>query len=193
VDIGDGKDVAFMLVRDVDRKSVEEIARFVEEKAMSMKSGKGGEEHRKRTANVSMLPSFVVSLSITLVAFITTKLGLSIPSLSFESGQFGAGCVSAVGKFGFEDSYAPMPGFMQCSFIAIINAIKRVPVIEDDDSIKIGQVMNVNFSVDHRVVDGAKGRKFLEIFKKVMENPEQYVTSSEGIERKEDKGKNIKE
>lgn len=92
VDIGDGKDVAFMLIRDVDRKSVEEIARFVEDKAMSMKSGKGGEQHRKRTATVSMLPSFLVSLSITLVAFITTNLGLSIYSLS-RGGSLGGLCV----------------------------------------------------------------------------------------------------
>lgn len=39
------------------------------------------------------------------------------------------------------------------------------PVIEEDDSIKIGKVMNVNFSVDHKV-DGAKGRKLLEVLRK---------------------------
>ena len=40
-----------------------------------------------------------------------------------------------------------------------------------NDDIVISNVMNVTLSCDHRVIDGAIGAKFLQVFKKIIENP----------------------
>jgi pyruvate dehydrogenase E2 component (dihydrolipoamide acetyltransferase) len=44
------------------------------------------------------------------------------------------------------------------------------PVVRDNE-IVIRQIMRVTMSCDHRVIDGATGAKFLQTFKKILENP----------------------
>jgi pyruvate/2-oxoglutarate dehydrogenase complex dihydrolipoamide acyltransferase (E2) component len=51
--------------------------------------------------------------------------------------------------------------------LASANAVHDAPVIEDG-KVVIGKVMNVNFVVDHRYVDGGKCTKMVPSFKKVL-------------------------
>ena len=46
----------------------------------------------------------------------------------------------------------------------------RQPVVEGDE-VTIATVMSMTLSLDHRVIDGATGAKFLQTFKKILENP----------------------
>jgi len=66
------------------------------------------------------------------------------------------------------------------SFIAIINppnaailatgAVKEVPVVVDGE-IRVGTRMKATISVDHRVSDGAEAARFLQAFKRILEQP----------------------
>jgi pyruvate dehydrogenase E2 component (dihydrolipoamide acetyltransferase) len=56
------------------------------------------------------------------------------------------------------------------SAILAVGAVRRVPVVVDDD-IRVGQRMNVTLSCDHRVVDGALGAQFLGEVRRLLENP----------------------
>jgi pyruvate/2-oxoglutarate dehydrogenase complex dihydrolipoamide acyltransferase (E2) component len=38
-----------------------------------------------------------------------------------------------------------------------VNAVTEAPVIENGE-VKVGKVMNLNFSVDHRFVDGGRAK-----------------------------------
>jgi pyruvate dehydrogenase E2 component (dihydrolipoamide acetyltransferase) len=40
-----------------------------------------------------------------------------------------------------------------------------------EGEIVVRQIMRVTMSCDHRVIDGATGAKFLQSFKKILENP----------------------
>jgi pyruvate dehydrogenase E2 component (dihydrolipoamide acetyltransferase) len=40
-----------------------------------------------------------------------------------------------------------------------------------DNQVVVKQMMRVTMSCDHRVIDGATGAKFLQTFKKILENP----------------------
>ena len=44
------------------------------------------------------------------------------------------------------------------------------PVVRENE-IVIRQMMRVTMSCDHRVIDDATGAKFLQTFKKILENP----------------------
>ena len=48
---------------------------------------------------------------------------------------------------------------------------KKVPVVNEDGTLGVGQRMNVTISVDHRISDGAEGAAFLQAFKERVENP----------------------
>ena len=48
--------------------------------------------------------------------------------------------------------------------------MKPAPVVRDGQ-ITVRQMMRVTMSCDHRVIDGATGAKFLQTFKRILENP----------------------
>ena len=41
----------------------------------------------------------------------------------------------------------------------------------ENNTVKIGTLVNANFVVDHRYLDGAKAKPILESFKEVFDNP----------------------
>ena len=60
----------------------------------------------------------------------------------------------------------------QVSIIGL-GRVHRAPVI-DGGSIRIGVVMNITLSADHRVSDGLNGARFLSHIKRKLENPDQW-------------------
>jgi pyruvate dehydrogenase E2 component (dihydrolipoamide acetyltransferase) len=70
-------------------------------------------------------------------------------------------------------------------FIAIINppqaailavgAVQKVPVVNAEGQIVVGQRMKATISADHRVTDGAEAARFVQAFKKTLEEPMRLV------------------
>jgi pyruvate dehydrogenase E2 component (dihydrolipoamide acetyltransferase) len=52
-----------------------------------------------------------------------------------------------------------------------VHAIRKTPVVDDDDNIVIGHLMNLSVSLDHRVVDGFEGASFLQEVRRYLEDP----------------------
>ena len=76
--------------------------------------------------------------------------------------------ISNLGMFGIDEFTAvinPPEGA-----ILAVGAMNAKPVVRDNE-IVIRQMMRVTMSCDHRVIDGATGAKFLQTFKKILENP----------------------
>ncbi len=76
--------------------------------------------------------------------------------------------ISNLGMFGIDEFTAvinPPEGA-----ILAVGAMSAKPVVRDN-GIVIRQMMRVTMSCDHRVIDGATGAKFLQTFKKILENP----------------------
>ena len=76
--------------------------------------------------------------------------------------------ISNLGMFGIDEFTAvinPPEGA-----ILAVGAVTPKPVVRENE-IVIRQVMRVTMSCDHRVIDGATGAKFLQTFKKILENP----------------------
>ena len=76
--------------------------------------------------------------------------------------------VSNLGMFGIDEFTAvinPPEGA-----ILAVGAMNAKPVVRENE-IVIRQMMRVTMSCDHRVIDGATGAKFLQTFKKILENP----------------------
>jgi pyruvate dehydrogenase E2 component (dihydrolipoamide acetyltransferase) len=76
--------------------------------------------------------------------------------------------VSNLGMFGIDEFTAvinPPEGA-----ILAVGAVTPKPVVRDGE-IVVRQIMRATMSCDHRVIDGATGAKFLQTFKKMLENP----------------------
>lgn len=184
VDIDGGKDLAMMLIEDVDKKSVIEIAQFIKEKGSKIKKGKGDADHKKRTQSANIMPAFAVSVLLDLVSFISYRLGISIPQFAIKKNQFGVGCVTSLGMLNFKDALAPFTGFANCVFLLSVNAVQDAPVVADGNVV-VGKIINCNFTVDHRYVDGGKAKTFSAAFENVFNDPEKFIMSEKCEEMRE--------
>ena len=77
--------------------------------------------------------------------------------------------VSNLGPFDVENFIAIIDP-AQGAILAVASIIKKAVVL-DDDTIAVRPRMNVTFSGDHRVMDGATGAKFLQELKRLLQNP----------------------
>lgn len=76
--------------------------------------------------------------------------------------------ISNLGMFGIEEFTAIINPPDAC--IMAVGGIKQTPIVVDGE-IKVGNMMKVTLSCDHRVVDGAVGSAFLQTFKQLLEDP----------------------
>ncbi len=76
--------------------------------------------------------------------------------------------ISNLGMFGIDEFTAIINPPDAC--ILAIGGVKEVPVVRDG-SLKVGNVMKVTLSCDHRIVDGVTGAKFLQTVKSMLEDP----------------------
>ncbi|HEX8422619.1 MAG TPA: dihydrolipoamide acetyltransferase family protein, partial [Pyrinomonadaceae bacterium] len=76
--------------------------------------------------------------------------------------------VSNLGMFGIEE-FTAIINPPEAAILAV-GAMAQKPVVRDG-AVVVRQMMRVTMSCDHRIVDGATGAKFLQTFKKILENP----------------------
>lgn len=83
----------------------------------------------------------------------------------FQGGSFS---ISNLGMYGI-DNFSAIVNPPQSCILAVSRAVEK-PVVEHNQ-IKIGHLMNVTLSSDHRCVDGAIGAEFLKALRRYIEHP----------------------
>ena len=76
--------------------------------------------------------------------------------------------ISNLGMFGI-DEFTAVINPPEAAILAV-GAMTPKPVVRDNEVV-VRQLMRVTMSCDHRIIDGATGAKFLQTFKKILENP----------------------
>ena len=80
--------------------------------------------------------------------------------------------ISNLGMFGIDEFTAIINPPASC--ILAVGGIEKTPVVVDGE-IKVGNIMKVTLSCDHRVVDGATGAAYLKTLQTYLENPLQML------------------
>ena len=83
--------------------------------------------------------------------------------------QGGSFAVSNLGMFGI-DNFDAVINPPHGSILAVGAGVRK-PVVETDGNLGVATVMSVTLSVDHRVIDGALGARFLAAIKTNLEHP----------------------
>lgn len=88
----------------------------------------------------------------------------------YSNGTF---TISNLGMFGIGNFTAIINGTE--SAILSVSSVRKTPVVVTDengeDTIAIRPMMNIQLSVDHRVIDGLLASQFVEYMKQLLENP----------------------
>ena len=88
--------------------------------------------------------------------------------------QGGSFSISNLGMFGVDDFDAvinPPHG----AILAVGRGLKK-PIVNDEDTISVANVMSLTLSLDHRVIDGALGADLLQSIAKYLEDPVLMLT-----------------
>ena len=64
----------------------------------------------------------------------------------------------------------PIINFPEVGILGV-HAIRKTPIVDDNDEIVVGHLMNLSVSLDHRIVDGYEGASFLQEIKRYLEDP----------------------
>jgi len=182
VDIEGGKDLASVTVEDVDKMSIEDVADYLKSKATRIKTTGGDEEHKKRIGPMKFIPSYIIGIILELTSFVGVTLGISVPALGLKKYAFGGCLVTSVGMMGVKDTYAPFTPFTRVPVLVVVCSVEKKAVVENDKII-IAPVLGINFTVDHRFMDGARASKLIHSIQDVFDNPETYskYTDKKGL------------
>ncbi|BEP29972.1 2-oxo acid dehydrogenase subunit E2 [Helicovermis profundi] len=113
-------------------------------------------------------------LITTFIFFIVRKideLGFLTKKFIDDNPLFVSVFVTNVGSIGLDAPFHHMFEFGTTSIFASLGKIHKDYIIDENENIRIADVVNVNFTIDERIVDGIYMAKSLELFKKYMENP----------------------
>ncbi|MED5517770.1 MAG: 2-oxo acid dehydrogenase subunit E2, partial [Pseudomonadota bacterium] len=91
-----------------------------------------------------------------------------VGKLSPEEYQGGTFSISNLGMFGIKE-FSAVINPPQGAILAVGAGEPRPVVV--DGALAVGTVMTCTLSVDHRVVDGAVGAAFMQVFKGLIEEP----------------------
>ena len=83
--------------------------------------------------------------------------------------QGGSFSISNLGMFGI-DNFDAVINPPHGAILAVGRGLKK-PLVNDDDSISVANLMSLTLSVDHRVIDGALGAELLQSITKYLEDP----------------------
>jgi pyruvate dehydrogenase E2 component (dihydrolipoamide acetyltransferase) len=77
--------------------------------------------------------------------------------------------ITNLGAYGI-DAFTPIINVPESAILGI-GAIRREPVVQDDDQIVVGVRLTLSLTFDHRVIDGAPAARFLAAVREAIENP----------------------
>ena len=171
-----GRDLSGSKIRDIDQKSLVQIAREIAERAERVRQHKDAGVERTK-GMVQSLPSAVLGRVVRFLEVLIYDLQLDLSRFGIEPDQFGSAMVSNIGNFeGFGMSFAlaPLVPISRVPIVVLIGEVQRKPVVEDDQ-IVVRPVVTLGCTFDHRMIDGAQGAAMAAILRRVVEDPEQEL------------------
>ncbi len=104
------------------------------------------------------------------IKYMTTTLGISIPSLGLSANNFGSFILSNIGSLGLDTGYPALMPSANISIVLIMGGVNEKPWVHEGE-IKIRKILSLGAALDHRVVDASHGGKLFKYLKRMVNNP----------------------
>lgn len=170
-------DLGKVTVVDIHAKSLPDIAAQLTHSATKVRTGKD-EDFNKAKPMIKMLPTWALGTIAGLTGFVSSALDWDVPALGVTKRAFGNAIVTSVAMFDIETAYAPPTPFARVCTYLTVGSIKKAAVVDASDKIVVQRQMSVTATIDHRFLDGRECGGLATIFKKVLENPQEYLDSN---------------
>lgn len=168
VQVDGGKQLAQVLVKDIDTLTPAQVANKLQSGASHVRSGQ--DENFKKSADIaSKTPTWALRRIFSLAGFMTTSMGRSF------GGQppfpFGAAIVTSVGMLGVDEAFVPPTPFARVPLYVAVGAIRDM-VFPIDGKPEVRKGITITATLDHRFVDGFQAATVARSFKKSFSEPD---------------------
>ncbi len=172
-DEGLGKtDLSGATVYDLERKTLVEIYDDFQGKVDKVRARKDEALESTRKTFLS-IPYFFLNRFLKILGFMSFGLNLDLRWAGIPSDPFGSVMITNVGSLGLDTAYAPLVPYSRVPIVLAVGAVKEVPMVIDGE-IKIGKMMKVNATFDHRFIDGFHASVMSKVLRKWLENPYEH-------------------
>jgi pyruvate/2-oxoglutarate dehydrogenase complex dihydrolipoamide acyltransferase (E2) component len=169
-DEGESKaDLSGATIYDVDKKSLGEIVDEVEERVAKVRARKD-ESLEKARSSLRLIPFLLMRAFLTLMGFLLYTLNLDLHALGMPKDGFGSLMITNIGSLGLDQAYVPLVPYSRVPILLAMGAVKDAPVVENGE-IRVGKVMKVNATFDHRVIDGFHAAIMANTLHEYLEHP----------------------
>lgn len=167
-----GEDLSGVVIRNLDKKNLVEVAREMNERVRDLKQN-GDPSFNKIKDTIRFVPSFILRHALDLVGFVLYSLNLWSPALNVARDPFGSAMVTNIGSLGADFAFTPIPYYSRVPFIMSIGAVKKAPWVNaETNQIEVAPMCKLGVTFDHRIIDGVHAANMSKSFKRYMENPD---------------------
>jgi pyruvate/2-oxoglutarate dehydrogenase complex dihydrolipoamide acyltransferase (E2) component len=160
-------------IREVDKKSVVDIARELREKAEAIRS-RGDGDTVKSASMMSNVPGPVVGLALRAAAYLHYDLGFSLKRFGMPNDGFGSCMITNIGVFGLEVGFAPLLPVGRVPLILTLGAVRDVARVVDG-KVVVAKSVSIGTAFDHRVMDGYHAGVMAKRFREIFEHPQREL------------------
>ncbi len=169
-DEGPGKiDLSGATLYDVEKKSLVEIYDEFNAKVEAVRARKDPALEKSRGMFLK-LPYFALNWILRVISFFSYTLNLDLRALGIPKDPFGSIMITNVGSLGLDTAYVPLVPYSRVPILLAIGAVKEQPLVENG-AVKVGKVMSVNATFDHRFIDGFHAATMSKILREWFEHP----------------------
>ena len=165
----DSDELTGIVIRECDRKSLEEINDEIKIRTGRIK--KEGEDEFKTIGTLTKwFPPFALRMMLKLAAFINYDLNLWASWMGTPRDAFGSAMVTSVGMLGIQRGLAPLMPHSRCPVIITIGRLEEKPVVKDG-KVVVAEVLPLSATMDHRLIDGVGASKMFKALTEYLKEP----------------------
>jgi pyruvate/2-oxoglutarate dehydrogenase complex dihydrolipoamide acyltransferase (E2) component len=169
VSISGARGTSMTRVRDVDRRSLAEIAEDVRERAHDERSEAGTGDTAKRQS-IGAVPWPLRRWLVRFVTYLLTEWGVDFPRFGITRETFGSALVSNIGTLGIDNGLlALMPVARVPVAVAVGQVVQKAKVV--DGKVVARWTLPLAATFDHRLVDGAMIARIISSVRRRLEEP----------------------
>jgi len=163
-------DLSGVTVQDANTKSLYAIMDEFETAVDKVRSAKDKQLESTRSSFQS-IPLWLVGRVLDVLALLMYDLNINLEPFGVPSRTFGPVAVTNVGSLGIQEAYVPLVPYARNPLVIALGEVQKVPLVDADDQIVVGQIMRVQATFDHRVMDGMHAAKMGQVLRAWFEDP----------------------
>ncbi|MEE9912594.1 MAG: 2-oxo acid dehydrogenase subunit E2 [Deltaproteobacteria bacterium] len=186
-------DISFVIRREMTEQSTETIVKMTFDPYSTIEtiaeqvnqhvqaSKKSKISHDEKLSNfLTAMPRFMIR-GLMSAGRILDYFG-SLPAWYIKGdSMFTSLFIANLGSINLDSILHPMFEWGNASCFTVIGKIKKTPIVSENGEIQIEDVMDVTFTIDHRIAGGFNFSKSLALSKDLVQNPDALLTRPENL------------